>query len=132
MREYENLNNDMKKLRGQKEEVITKFNHLTEELLDPASEQEAINTATALKDDIMSKIKDTLDCIHATSLVWFEELRKRSTSREDPGAGASTCQNIPVDGSFRDFLSFRPVLLHVKDCLPEISRKSLIAEARAY
>ena len=122
--EYDRVVKDGTRLSDQRENIIMKFTRLTSELLQE-TETDAIATATTHKDDVVTKIDDALDELHAVSMQWFHELRRREEQEESPEERRSSRSSSGTDGTasngttgFKDFSSFRPEILKVKDKTP--------------
>lgn len=124
--EYDWMIKEGAALSDQKDKIITKYTRLTEELLDE-TETDAIESATALKDEIVSKIDSARDELHAASMTWFAEKRRREgeEDRETPAGNGNggAAANQP---GFKDFASFRPEVLKLKDKTP-VMRQWLVS-----
>ena len=94
--EFERLEADAQKLTKQMDDVYTTYTHLVEELLDPQTETVAIETAMNAKEGMIEKMTDALDTIHATSLMWLDEVKKRKEAADAAAANAETTANPVV------------------------------------
>ena len=115
--EYDWLVKESAALSDQKDKIITKFNRLTEELLDP-TEVDAIQSATELTDEIIGKIESTRDEIHTASMLWFAEKRRREGEDAEEAAPVAGAGAASTPAGFKDSSSFRPEILKMKDKTP--------------